>query len=458
VDERPIARADGVTEGAGVRRFGFSLPAALAPFGRTLGTTAGLVVAIILNSGTGFVFWWMAARLFPREAVGLAGAAVSAMLLLSQIAVLGLGTQLAGVLHRERRKASLVATALVASALFGAVLGVGFGFAAPLLAPELSPLSASLITLLVFVAGVSLSALSSVLDNALVSVFMNVSQLARNAVFSFGRLGILLLAAAILAPTGMVIYGAWTAGIIVSLVALFVAMRRFNINGPLRPLMWVELAGMARNAFSHHVTDLSRSSSVWLLPLLVTVILSPAQNASFYVAMLIANFIAIVGKSATFTLYLVGAREPEELWRHMRLTLGIAIAVSVIGTLVLTVLGAPVLRSFGNEYASAYPAISLLALSCIPLAIKDHWIAIRRVQGTIGTAAIIGVALLLIELAASAAGAILGGLTGLALARLVVLALQSLYLAPLVYRGLFRGALKMEHLDSVPVLTPEETA
>jgi O-antigen/teichoic acid export membrane protein len=426
--------------------------ARLAPFRRTIGTTAGLVVAIMVTSATGFVFWWMAARMFPATAVGLAGAAVSSMLFLSQIAVLGLGTQLAGVLHRESRAASLAMTALLAAAGAGIVLALAFAVGTPLLSEDLSFLVAGPVPLVIFIAGVSLTTLASVLDQVLVSVFRNAYQLLRNVIFSFSRLAALALAAAVLAPTGIVIYGAWTVGVLASLLIVAVLVARGRQSQAVRPLMWRTLRHMARSAFSHHVLDLSRSSSVWLLPLLVTVVLSPELNAAFYVALLLANFVAVVGKSATFTLYIVGARAPHELWRHLRLTLGIALLTSVIGTIFLTLVGAALLRTFGSGYDEAYPAVAILTVSCIPLAVKDHWIAIRRVQGTVATAAAIGVFLLAAELIASGLGAMRGGLLGLALARFGVLVVQAAFMTPLVYRSLFPGQLAgdAELLDDQP--------
>ena len=420
------------------------LLARLAPFRRTLGTTAGLVVAIMVTSATGFVFWWMAARMFPAEAVGLAGAAVSAMLLLSQIAVLGLGTQLAGVLHRESRAASLAITALLAAAGAGVVLALGFAAGTPLLSPDLSFLSAGPLQLAVFIAGVSLTTLASVLDQVLVSLFRNAYQLLRNIIFSFSRLAVLALAAALLAPTGIVIYGAWMVGVLVSLLIVGVLVARGRHGHDLRPLMWGPLRQMARSAFSHHVLDLSRSSSVWLLPLLVTVLLSPELNASFYVALLLANFVAVVGKSATFTLYIVGARAPQEMWRQLRLTFGISLLTAVAGTVMLTLVGVQLLGAFGPGYDAAYPAVAVLTLSCLPLAVKDHWIAIRRVQGNVASAAVIGVLLLAAELTASGLGAWNGGLLGLAVARLGVLAIQAVFMTPIVYRSLFPGRLTAE--------------
>lgn len=411
----------------------------LAPFRQTIGTTGGLVVATAINSATGFVFWWIAARQYPETAVGLAGAAVSAMLLLSQISVFGLGTTLAGMIHRERRVASLAVTALLAAGAVGIVLGAAFGVVVPALSAELAPISATPLVLALFTAGVSLTALSAVLDQVLVAVLRGSYQLLRNVVFSFSRLAVLVVATAFVAPVGMVIYGAWVLGIVLSLAVIAVLPRHVRQVRDLWPLRWQQLGGMAFGALSHHILNLSRSSSVWLLPVLVTVVVSPEANASFYVAMLLANFIALVGTSATFTLYVVGARSPGQLWRQMRLTFALSLAAASGGTLVLWVGGGLILAAFGPSYAeSAYPVVAILALSTIPLAVKDHWIALQRLRGGVGRAAVIGVGTLTVELLAAAVGALTAGLMGLALWRLGVLVVQAVAMSPTVLRALRR--------------------
>jgi hypothetical protein len=47
--------------------------------------SSSLVGATFISSGLGFFFWWLAARRFSPEAVGLASAAISAMTLLATI-------------------------------------------------------------------------------------------------------------------------------------------------------------------------------------------------------------------------------------------------------------------------------------------------------------------------------------------------------------------------------------
>ena len=78
----------------------------LLNFSSLVGTTA-------MTSGMGFFYWWVAARLFTQEEVGLASALTSNMMLIVTIGVLGFGTLLIGELpRRPERPASLIMTAL----------------------------------------------------------------------------------------------------------------------------------------------------------------------------------------------------------------------------------------------------------------------------------------------------------------------------------------------------------
>jgi hypothetical protein len=69
-----------------------------------LANTTSLVGTSLLTLPLGFVYWWLAAHRYPTESVGVASAAVSAMLLLATVSVLGFGTLLIGELPRKRTR------------------------------------------------------------------------------------------------------------------------------------------------------------------------------------------------------------------------------------------------------------------------------------------------------------------------------------------------------------------
>ena len=70
-----------------------------------LSNATSMVVALGTTSLLGAAFWLLAARHFSQHAVGVSGAAVSAMTLLGFAATLGLGTVLMGELPQRRARA-----------------------------------------------------------------------------------------------------------------------------------------------------------------------------------------------------------------------------------------------------------------------------------------------------------------------------------------------------------------
>src|SRR5205814_638190 len=105
-----------------------------------LSNASSLVGTTVLTSALGFVFWWLAARTYSAEIVGLAAAATSAMSLLGNLAVLGLGTLLIAELGRQRHDSrSLILTALIIAQTAGSCLGLAFAVLAPLVSPDFQP-------------------------------------------------------------------------------------------------------------------------------------------------------------------------------------------------------------------------------------------------------------------------------------------------------------------------------
>ena len=122
--------------------------------------SGSLVGTMAVTSVLGFVYWWVAARQFPPEAVGIASAAVSSMMLLGTICMLGLGTLLITELPRQPGKeTTLISTALVVGGGVGAGIGILFAVVAPYASAQFNPLKASVADIVIFAIGVSLTAM-----------------------------------------------------------------------------------------------------------------------------------------------------------------------------------------------------------------------------------------------------------------------------------------------------------
>jgi O-antigen/teichoic acid export membrane protein len=399
--------------------------------------------AMAINAALGFAYWWLAARLFSPTAVGLASAAVSAMMLLGNAGMLGLGTLLLGELpRRPGREGELIGVGLSVAAVAGAALGVIFALASPLIAGELGVLAGSIGNIALFALGAGLTAVSLVLDQALVGLARGMAQLRRNVAFAVSKLALLYLAGLWAGNgSGLVIYATWVAGIVFSfaLVIRAVPAGGFSPGSPAHA--WGLLRGLGRAAAAHHVLNLVMQAPGLALPLIVTAVLSAEVNAGFYIAWMMTGLVFIGPDSLATVLYSASAADPGNLAQRLRRLGLLSLALGLAANMALLILARPVLALFGQSYAdNAAPGLTILALGVFPLIVRYYYVAVRRIEGRIASTATWMAGGGLLELIAATAGAYHSGLPGLCLGWVLALCVQAVLLAPTVLRATRTGA------------------
>jgi len=404
---------------------------------RTILTNASSIIGTTgLTSILGAGYWLLAARQFSPLAVGLAAAAISAMTLLGTIGVLGLGTLLVNEFPRyPGREGSLICTALSVSGLTGFGLGVLFAVAARWFFGDLKVLGGNLITVALFAAGVSVTALTQVLDQALIGLLRGEIQFVRNAVFGVAKLGALFLAGVSFGNGyGMTIYVTWLFGNLLSVVLLVLPLIWKKGLHAYLP-QWGLLRGWRQAAIAHHALNLALQAPGSLLPLLVTIVLSAELNAPFYVAWMIAGVIFVGSSALTTVLHAAGVAARDTLPQKTRFTLAIAALFGVVPNIVLLVGAERVLQLFGHSYAvQATTSLQILGLAVFPLIIKNHYTAICRIDGRIVQATWAAVVGGVFEMILAAVGGSLGGLLGLCIGWLIAVCIEALLMVHTVYQ------------------------
>ncbi len=400
--------------------------------------SSSLVGATLITSGLGFVYWWLAARWFPPEAIGIASAAVSAVMLLGNGSALGFGTLLITELPRQPEKSgALMNTALLVVGIVGSIVGSIFAVITSHTTPGFRPLGASLIDIMTFSSGVGLSAMTLVLDQALIGLLRGGLQFWRNAFFAFLKLAALLVVS--FWPSnqeGMKIYATWmlSSGISLGLVALSILLKKNGKRKSYWP-QWRLLRRLGLAAVQHHMLNLTLQAPTQLLPVIVTVLLSARINAWFYVAWMIASFIFIVPGALTTVLHATNAAQQTTLARKARLTIGVSLAIAIAANFILQIGATQVLALFGGTYASqASWCLRILLLAAFPLTIKNHYISLCRIQDRIMKAMIAMLPGGLVELGAAVVGARLAGLPGLSLGWVSAIFLEAAFMLPTVYK------------------------
>lgn len=404
-----------------------------------LSNAGSLIATLVVTSGLGFVYWWTATRLYAPTAVGLASAAVASMTLLGHISILGLGTLLMGELPRRPEQA----VTLISTALF-VVIGVSVVFssiyilAVPVLSPNIALMVKSLPNIALFTLGVVLTTVTLLLDQAVVGLLRSDLQLWRNILFAVSRLIILAIVGFWLtAHNGMTIYSTWTAGNLLSLLALLIPVLSLRIEiHNLYPCLKLVL-DLGSGALAHHFLNLVIQSTGLILPIMVTTIGSAELSASFYITWIIVTVLFATSNAFTTVLYAISGRKSTLLARKMRLTLGVLLGIGVLASLFISIGAYPLLMIFGPSYATdAEWCLRLLTFGIFPVIIKHHFIAICRIRGRVGAITPWLVLGSLTELCLASVGTYFWSLTGLAAGWLLAVSIEALLMGRTVIGAL----------------------
>ena len=403
--------------------------------GSLIGTTA-------ITSGLGFVYWWIAARHFSPEAIGIASACISAMMLLGSFCVLGLGTLLITELPRQPgREASLISTALLVVGLMGGCIGLAFALLAPYVIAGFQPLRVSSINSLIFAVGVSLNAITLVLDQALIGLLRGSLQLWRNTLFAVIKLVTLFWVGSWLThDIGVALYAMWavSSGISMLLLIMPIALKKKGVKRYVP--RWNLLRKLGGAAIQHHLLNLTLQFPTQVLPLLVTALLSAKMNAWFYVSWMIVSFVFIIPGALTTVLHAMNSAQPSTLAHKARVTIGLAVLTGILTNIVLQLGTTQVLSIFGSSYAeNAAWCLRILALAAFPLIIKNHYISICRIQDRVGGAVLGILPGGILEVSAAALGAHFGGLSGLSIGWVAAIAVEALCMCHTVYKAVWSG-------------------
>ena len=211
-----------------------------------IAAASSLFGSTLITSLLGFAFWAVAARFYSPADVGTASAGISAMQFLATIGVLGLGTLVIAEIRQASGGQGLISAAAIVATVASSLAAVLYVLVAPLIHAHLGPLGHGAGGVCLFVAGVGLTGLTIVLDQACIGLLRGGLQFWRNAVFATVKL--VLLPLGVLAPTldgALAVYGAWLLGNIVSLISFYVHVRRAGLRPRFRPY-WASLGAPTR--------------------------------------------------------------------------------------------------------------------------------------------------------------------------------------------------------------------
>jgi O-antigen/teichoic acid export membrane protein len=177
------------------------------------------------------------------------------------------------------------------------------------------------------------------------------------------------------------------------------------------------------------------------MPVIVTLLLTPEANASFYVAWLIITSFFVIPSALTQTLYAVSAADSSILAQKIRFTLRTSFLGVITGGVVIVFLARFILGFFNASYAfTATGSLRILALAALPVVIRVHYVAIHQIRRQIKQAALVFLTMAILELSFSIGGGIWGGLLGLSIGWVVAMYIEAAFMVSTVYRTAFQAS------------------
>lgn len=349
------------------------------------------MAATVSTSLLGYVFWIIAARLYPAAAIGEAGAGVSAMAFASLLGAVGGSAAIITELPGKRRPdewSATVTTALVFTSATSTVTALVTAFVLAHAGHDAflyrqGPWVAA------FVVGVVATTASQLLENIWVAerqagwflganMFFAGAKLAVIAIpvfVVFGATGVLSVWSAILAVT--------VGGCILLLAPLYDYRLRIT---RFRQQIW----SMRRTLAGNYVITVGDQMPMYLVPVVVALVVSPVAAGWFYAAYKIGGFYPVFASAVGSATFAEGSHRPHRALPVAMAGMKMILPFIAFGVIVTIFGGHLVLLAFGTGYAAhAYPLLVLLSVAAFPDAVVNIYRSVLRAQRRYGTASAI---------------------------------------------------------------------
>jgi O-antigen/teichoic acid export membrane protein len=377
--------------------------------------SGALAIGTMASAFLGFVYWWLAARLFPPEVIGNASALLSVMGLVGLLGEAGLGTLLIGeIVRHPGKERGLVAAAASAAVVLAVGLALLFVFGEAHLISSTGPID-GWFEGAVFVLGCALTALSVVADQALVGNLRSTGRMIRQVLFSTFKLMLIAAAAAAGYASNASILLTWVAGLLASWIGVDL-LTRGGARHLVGPPDFQLLHTLRRKVFDHYALDVALQAPGVIMPYVVLVLLSPTTNAAFASMWMLVSMTSVIPAVMATVLFPVGRASPKQLGHDIRVSLAVSLLFSLVCAIFVFTYSWEILALFNPAYPEiAGSSLRFLGFSLLGSTFKFHACTLARLGDAMRNASRWFAFGGLLELCFAVAGAKLDGLQGLVL-------------------------------------------
>lgn len=345
-----------------------------------------LMAANIVAAAFGFLYWTVAARLYPAADVGLAAATISAIGLVSMLASLGLDYALVRFLPDAADPQTVINSSMTIAGGAALVLSIVFMAGLDIWSPALLLVRTRPVLLISFFAAAVFTTVTWLLSGTYLARRRADLALAQASVFSIVKVLLAVGFAFAASATGLV--GAWTIGLALAAgcgVGLFLVSSEGGGHQVAVTFKREVVNDMTHFAFANYVSLLLWSGPGFVLPLLVVNLLGPSANAHFYIAWSVGGLIAMVPMAVSLSLFAHGSIETHLLEQQTVAGAKFVLLLLLPAVAAILLLGDRVLLLFGPSYSrEGLQLLRMLTVSTLPMAVNYFFFSVRRVQQRMG--------------------------------------------------------------------------
>lgn len=356
-----------------------------------LTNSLALIAAKAVTMGLGFFFWLLAARLFSRSDVGIAAGIVSAMMLCTQLALLGIGSSVISYFREHESDPTHLVNCSLTVVVAAAAIAAGVFLLIASQLPTLDAVAASPWYAASFVVA-SVTGTVAILFDQISTVRRRGDQaLVRGALFGLVAIACLLSVSQKVGGSEGVFMPWAVAGLFV--LALGLVQFRRSIRGyRTRPVADRRLTGgLLRLGLPNQVLTLAERTPGLVMPILVAELVSARANAAWYAAWMMAWVIYIVPVQVGMTTFAEAARDPASFSRAVRKGLRISLVVGSAGAAVMALLGGVPLSLMGASYVKdGLAPLRILTIGVLPMCFTFAYFAACRGLRRPGEASVLG--------------------------------------------------------------------
>jgi len=344
---------------------------------------AYLLVGTAVISATGFVFWIIAARLYPVEVVGVGSAIISALGLMAVFPELGLATGLVRFLPGAGKDGNdMVNSCFTLSGLASLAIALVFIAGLHVWSPALLVVREHPVFLAAFLVFAVATALQPLANAVFLTRLSSRLIFFTDAIAGVVRLPLVAMLALFFTGAFGILAAKGVAVAVAALAAVLWLLPRVQQGyRPVPKLRIGILKELRRYAAGNYAAGVLLEMLPLVLPLVVLSVLGAQMNAYFYIAWAIAVKFTVIPAAVFNSLFAEGSNDEASIRTNTAKSLRFTLLLLLPLILVVLVFSEKLLLLFGQVYSeNSATLLRIVVAATIPWGFNYLYISIERVR------------------------------------------------------------------------------